>query len=168
MVWIPEHKIPKESAVIDWSKPIEAVGKDGTYKASVIRTIASSTEVSFDPTEWETFVLWSNQEGGCGDPNWTIRNVQPKTIPVDAKVWERVVGLVERISTTTRPLPGGYVDQARSIHALIKPVDVDLVEAERLADGIEYDNVGDVSHYQIVQAIAGAIRRGRELEREGR
>lgn len=64
-------------------------------------------------------------------------------------------------------------DEARAIVAeLPEPVDPDLLEARGIAakfgqTSIPYAN-GNYDHYPMVVAALAAIKRGREMEREGR
>ncbi|WP_294138276.1 hypothetical protein [Sphingomonas sp.] len=106
------------------------------------------------------------------------RATAPNGAEVGPEVVERMIALVRRMggnSSIGQPFyefeaithAAAHYDEARAIVALLpEPVDVDGVEAAKIAKGMIYGNDDSVSHDRIVRLLKDAIKRGRALEKE--
>lgn len=161
---------------IDWSKPLEAV-KIGTDIVVPVTLAPYRLGQIVDrytnecPDDATTNKGWfEDGTDWCAGNGWRIRNRQPATPAISAEVVGRMVDLVRRMAATEAYADTGWAIDARSIAALLPVEDGDLVEARRIAFNVTgYDfTLGDSDNSEAVKSALAALKRGRELERNGK
>jgi hypothetical protein len=181
-------------ATVDWSAPIEAVNT-ATGEVRAVRLggaqenpdvggyfyTVPSVDLHVFCNAWSPKgTLWANSSSP-----WRIRNAQPQsqpeTVPVEKAVWDRVVALVGNVAASRLT---DTLYEAQQLHALLSPVDPDLIEAREIAADFwqrtrqesgalgfhrsrklregQFDDARDI------QCALAAIKRGRALEQECR
>lgn len=157
----------RASGTVDWSRPIEAVHEDGR-----VVPVDLGGERNNPDSQGDYYTIPSLRDGGpgiwrpdgttwCGaDRGWRIRNVQPTTPERDPALWDRMVALVRRMChvyvQTDRAEYPDYAE-ARAIVADLAPPD----PVEAIVDELMRKDC------TTRQAIEEAVRRGRELARQG-
>jgi len=152
---------------IDWSRPIEAVHRDGRVKSMTLNGARDfdSDGVYFtddipDPCTCNSG-WYANGQNRVPKSPWVIHNVVEHPTPTQyaPELVERMVALAKSVVNGSNPAL--FYEQARSIVSdLPQEVDPDLIEArERL-------NLSFVPRTDEAEALALAcIKRGRQLER---
>jgi len=156
---------------IDWSKPLECYHEDGRVEP-VIREESPTAEkwIVTDHSRPHIPTVWNNDGTPWmkKDDGWTIRNVQPDTSDLTA----RMEKLVREMAGSGAGFIADYrtTEEARAIVALLPPVvDADLVEARKLCAKL-YNPQWAAEEWPLLEneflrAIAKAIKHGRALER---
>lgn len=152
--------------MLDWSKPLEAVRKDGTATpAALEKTDGSDWLNRLVRIDGETF--WSDSAGNVPGTGFFIRNVakKPAWRTRDEQL-DRMDALLQRLAK-----PGvashDLCAEARDILAAREPVDPDIAIAAQICDRSPYDLTGlneqrtATINAQIREAVLAGIKYGR-------
>jgi hypothetical protein len=164
---------------IDWSKPIEAVHKDGRVVPMKLRyTTASLTGptrfTEEAPDSCTSNDAWSEDGSDwCHLKQWHIRNVQPATPSPNLKLYQEMVELVKRMASA-QVLVWKDCVTAQALAKRLKFEDADLIEARKVVinvcedgdwSGIWKGEVedGKQDDNDLVMCALAGIKRGKAL-----
>lgn len=168
--------------MIDWNGKLEAVHTDGRVEPVTLLIPTPDRDGDYRTVETMHDGLlateyWTNE----GKPSpavsaepmkWTIRNASPTP---DG----RAVALAKRFAQDDVPVDEylALKAEARAIVAALEPVDADVEIARDLSASLiekhspvmaENIRAGDGDHYSPFVHVLAAIKRGRQLEKEGK